>query len=123
MKKILLTLALVMCGCEAFAKGYLSVETRYFQQTASVRPVVGFGIYEKLFKDGSVAYNSWSGYGQPDSMLDMPEVHWYVTRHALDFVIGDFTLSPGFQINFIDLPTKNQRQDAVFVKIAYKLWN
>lgn len=123
MKKVLLFTALFVCGCEAFAKGYLSVETRYFQDTENVRPVVGFGVYEKLFRDGSVAYNSWSGYGQPDSMLDVPEVNWYVTRHAVDFVVGDFTLSPGFQINFIDMPDKNQTQKAVFVKVSYKLWN
>lgn len=123
MRNILLTTALLLCSCQAFAKGYLSIEPRYFQDTENVRPVVGFGVYEKLFRDGSVAYNSWSGYGQPDSMLDMPEVHWYVTRHAIDFIVGDFTLSPGFQINFIDLPAKNQTQEAVFVKVSYKLWN
>lgn len=122
MHKFLLTAVLLLCGCEAFAKGYLSVETRYFRQTDNVRPIVGFGIYEKLFRDGSVAYNSWSGFGQPDTMFEQPDIQWYVTRHAVDFIVGDFTFSPGFQINFIDLPAKNQRQDAVFVRVAYKLW-
>lgn len=123
MKLLLVTLAIMLHGCHAFAKGYLSVETRYFQETENVRPIVGFGIYEKLFKDGSVAYNSWSGFGQPDTMFEQPDIQWYVTRHAIDFQWNDLTFSPGFQINFIELPGKNQRQDAVFVKVAYKLWN
>lgn len=124
MKTLLLLFAIFFSGCNvAFAKGYLSVEPRYFQDTENIRPVVGFGIYEKLFKDGSVAYNMWSGYGQPDTMFVEQDVEWYVTRHAIDFIVGDFTLSPGFQINFIDLPLENKTQEAVFVKVSYKLWN
>ncbi len=122
--RFMLILVALLLSSQVFAKGYLSVEPRYFQDTEKVRPVVGFGIYEKLFRDGSVAYNTWSGYGQPDTMLDQPEIDWYVTRHQIDFIVKDFTVSPGFQINFVDMPgAKNLTQEAVFVKVAYKLWN
>lgn len=123
MKSFLLFITMMVFGCQAFAKGYLSFEPRYYQKTENVRPVIGFGIYEKLFKDGSIAYNSWSGYGQPDTMQDIPGVNWYVTRHAVDFLYKDFTFSPGFQINYIELPKENMTQEMVFVKVSYKLWN
>lgn len=124
MKLFLLFIFVLAHGCHAFAKGYISYENRYFQDTGNNRPVIGFGIYEKLLSSGKVAYNGWSGYGQPDTMLpEFENINWLVTRHQLDFQIKDFTISPGFQLNWVDLPQQNLKQEAVYVRVAYKLWN
>jgi hypothetical protein len=123
--KFMMIVLLLLAQSFAHAKGYISVENRYFQDTGNNRPVVGFGIYEKLLSSGKVAYNGWSGYGQPDTLPEFQDVNWLVTRHQLDFQIKDFTISPGFQINWVDLPAPNENltQEAVFVRVAYKLWN
>ena len=117
MKHFVLLATVLLYSCLSFGRGYLSVEGRYFTNSQEIKPVVGFGIYEKFSK--FTAFNSWSGFGQPDSLL-YEDMTWYTTRNQVDFIFNKIVVSPGFQYNYVD--TVNLEQKMIYLKVTTELW-
>lgn len=116
MKKLLLVLLFV--SSTAFGSGKVSVQPNYWPHLNKVTPVVGLAIYEHISK-GSVAYNSWTGLGdQP--VLGKENVLWMTTKQEIEIYMGDLTVTPGIQINYI--PETNDVLKNVHVKVSAKLW-
>lgn len=116
MKKFLIIASLLMLPVLASAKGTLSIRSAFDVKTGKEKLTYGLAIYEPLFKS-NVAYNSYTGLGDR-SINDTG--HWYVSKHQLDLRLFNFTLSPGFGVNYLT-PEKKYEQE-IFLKAALQLW-
>lgn len=114
---------MILCASFLFtsgaqASGKISLQNNFFEGGKKYRPMIGLGIYEPIF-GGSVALNSWTGYGNQPFDLN-PDVDWFTTKNQIDFHFKRMTLSPGFQYSFVS-PFGEERS-WVYFKVDYKLW-
>jgi hypothetical protein len=116
MKKFLFILSFFVC-VSVFASGKLIIKPIYNVDTDTPLYTIGLNIYEKLFKD--LAYNSWTGLGEPAYHTDE---QWFVTKHQFDMFAGGLTISPGFSFNYYSRESGNLDYN-VFLSVSYILWN
>lgn len=106
----------------AFAKGTLSFEGRMGNDSNSSY-IAGISVYEKI--DKNLAYNSFTGFGDAIN----PDVDtfksWFVTKHQIDFITGDFVFSPGIRATYMPDWGAFSEESVItegFIKLSYKLW-
>lgn len=101
-----------------FAGGKLTIQPMYDKTTEKfLLPTVGFSVYQKM---GDFAgYNGWIGTGE--SLLLKEEKQWFTMKHAVDFYVKQWTVTPGFQVAW-DSDGFAKRHDLLFVKLSYNLW-
>jgi hypothetical protein len=109
----------------AFAGGKLQLEPRYNATYDKTNYMVGLAIYERLIGK-TVFYNSWSGFGDTLEETQSNYRSWYTTKHAIDFKLGAFTVSPGVRFVYYSQPdegqTNNDIQTEFFGKLSIELW-
>jgi hypothetical protein len=106
----------------AFASGKLSFEARMGDQSKSAY-VAGLSIYEKM--DKGMYYNSWTGFGDAIN----PDVEtfksWLVTKHQIDFKMGDVVFSPGVRATYMPDWGAFSEETLIsegYLKVSYDLW-
>lgn len=113
----MIALAMLLASSSVFASGKITVEGRA-NERKEVRPVIGFSVYQPLFK--RLAWNSWTGYGSQDLPVSN-DVHWLTAKNEaqLDFGHG-FKLSPGliYKHNY----TSGQSEWLYTLKAEQALW-
>lgn len=102
----------------AHASGKITLQNNLFKGGKEYRPMLGLAIYEPFF-GGSLAFNSWTGYGNQPFDLS-PDVNWFTTKNQIDFYLKRMTISPGFQYSFVD--PYGEERSWVYLKLDYKLW-
>lgn len=121
MKKIFFLFLLTVMSSVAFGKGQITVQP--MQNVTADRfmmPQIGLAVYEKVGKLG--AYNGWVGTGEPIFQSIDPDLQWFTMKHSMEFYINRFTIAPGIQMVWDDRGGWGKRNDIMFVKIGYTLW-
>ena len=126
MKKICILFLLTMMSAVAFGKGQITVQPMQNITTEKfMMPQIGLGVYEKIGKLG--AYNGWVGTGEPIFQMmnqdQNQDLQWFTMKHSLEFYIHRFTIAPGIQFVWDDRGGWSKRNDVMFVKIGYTLWD
>lgn len=118
MKSISLFLITLLLSANVFAAGKLTLQNNLYDGGKTYRPMVGFGIYQPVFK--WAAFNFWSGYGvMPLESSD--DTQWLVAKSELDMYVGKWTIAPGVQIKKL-LSNGREEVTNAFVKLEYRLW-
>jgi hypothetical protein len=111
-----LIVLLLSLSLNAFASGKIVLKPYYNSTLKKADVAVGLSVYEKLFS--KVALNSWSGFGETKETAEK----FFVFKNAIDIQVKDFTISPGFQLEFLDTK-RMDKTEIFFLSVAYKLWN
>jgi hypothetical protein len=115
--KLLISLCLVFCSLTSYATVKLSAQANMYNKANDTRPQVGVSIYQPMMKN--IALNVWSGVGV-EPFEDKKDVTWYGTKGQLDFLNGNWTLSPG--IMYKDIKGNYDSRSFMYVKVDYKLF-
>ncbi len=114
---ILCLLMIFTVAQTASASGKLTVQNN-FGDGLKFKPMVGFGIYEPIFK--KVALNAWSGYGhQPLEIRG--DVNWWLSKAQADIQVARFTVSPGVQYKVL-MGDISDKELSGYLRVDYKLW-
>lgn len=116
--KALSFLAILLFSATVFASGKISLQGNWYDSGKNVKPMVGFGVYEKLVKNAYL--NAWTGYGvQPLEIKD--DVNWYVAKAQVDMRFNKLTVAPGVQ--YKNLPnTPGTSQTYPYFRLDWQLW-
>lgn len=121
MKKLIAVLMVLvtfsLLSFNSFASGKLTFKENYNFDTKKFEPLIGLGIYQKIV--GGLAYNGWSGTGDP--VRSLGDSRWYLTKHAVEFSLWRVTLGIGGQIEYYT-GTKEWGKGC-FGSISLKLWD
>jgi hypothetical protein len=118
MKRVFVFLATILFSASVFATGKLTLQNNLYDGGKTYRPMVGFGIYQPLFKWAAV--NLWSGYGvMPLEATD--DTQWLVAKGHVDMYFGKWTIAPGVQVKKLLSGDREEVANA-YLKVEYKLW-
>lgn len=122
MKKLIIASLICLGTVPAFASGKITLQNNLYDEGKTYRPMIGFGVYEKLTK--KLHLNAWTGYGiQPLEVKD--DVNWLVAKAQVDMEMGKrLVVSPGYQYKhlFGDSDTPSEDHHIPYFSLSYKLW-
>lgn len=100
----------------AMATGKLTLQNNLHDDGKTYRPIIGFSVYEKVFRN--VALNSWMGYGIQEPAQD--NLNWFVAKAQFDFPFKKVVVAPGVQ--YKNLISTHDQDVMPYIQISYVLW-
>jgi hypothetical protein len=118
MKKLIIATLICLGSVPAFASGKITLQNNLYNDGKTYRPMVGFGVYEKLVR--SIHLNAWAGVGnQPLEVRD--DVTWLVAKVQADVRFGKrITVSPGYQ--YKNILSMHHSEHVPYFALSYQLW-